>query len=116
MGEKTVSSGAKPVLAVPAVVRTRLEEGVHQLRSPPGAPLGRDGRRFGVSVAVRSGRPRLLAAALRLLYPDERLLEAREGELPGQRALFMPSSPHSGPPNLYRHTRNVLWNFPAQLA
>jgi hypothetical protein len=27
--------------------------------------------------------------------------------LPGQRALFM-SSPHSGPPYLYRHTRSVL--------
>lgn len=83
MGQKTVFFGREARLAVLAVARTRLKECVHQLRSPPGTPLGRDGRRFGVSVAVRSGRPRLFGAALRLLHPDERLLEAREGKLPG---------------------------------
>ena len=117
MGDKTGSWGARPVSAVTPVVPARLKEGVPQLRGPSGAPLGRNAdivSGFGstaVSLPAWSGRARLFVAALRLRHPAERLLEARESELPGQRALFMSSfmsSPHSGPPYLYRYTRSVL--------
>jgi len=77
MGEKAGSWGASPVSAVAAVAPTRRKEGVHQLRGPPGAPLGRNADIFGltaVSLPARSGRPLLFVAALRLLDPAERLL------------------------------------------